>query len=119
MYTVYLIHLERPLGKPQSDEQRALYDLPPSNGGYKAHGRHYLGVTADLEARLKRHREGNGARMLAAANRQDIPWKLARAWQFATWERAIQVEHKLKAWHGSQQFCPLCTPDAMGRANYE
>lgn len=46
----YLIHFERP---------------------YR-HARHYLGWTVDLEARLAKHRAGNGARLLRVATAAGI-----------------------------------------------
>jgi predicted GIY-YIG superfamily endonuclease len=49
---VYLVHLDRKLGS----------DHPRGGAG------HYLGTTVDLERRLAQHRNGIGARMLAAAN---------------------------------------------------
>lgn len=51
--TIYLIHFEKP---------------------YK-HARHYLGYTNDLEKRLARHRNGNGARLIDVINNAGIKWE--------------------------------------------
>ena len=78
---VYLIHFDTP---------------------YK-HARHYLGSTHDLEARLERHRQGGGARLIEVIAEHGITWRLAR-----TWEGGRELERRLKNRHNSPRLCPLC-----------
>lgn len=86
--TVYLIHLERKL----------------------AHSQHYLGWahTARLEARLRHHARGTGARFMAAVGEAGIPWAVAR-----TWKGDRYLERRLKNRKGAGRFCPVC----LGRSS--
>jgi predicted GIY-YIG superfamily endonuclease len=79
--TVYLLHFDRP---------------------YK-HARHYTGYTADLPARLRAHRTGHGARLLAVVAAAGIGWTLAR-----TWPGGRERERQLKRQGGASRHCPLC-----------
>lgn len=79
--TVYLIHFDTP---------------------YK-HARHYIGWTPNLERRLRQHRQGEGARLLAVIKDAGITWRLAR-----TWEGGRDVERRLKNWHKAREMCPIC-----------
>ena len=79
--TVYLIHFHRP---------------------YK-HARHYLGHALDLEARLERHRAGDGARLLQVITAAGIGWTLVR-----TWPGGREMERQLKRQKNSPRLCPLC-----------
>jgi predicted GIY-YIG superfamily endonuclease len=88
--TVYLIHLDTPLG-----------DLANPRG----QARHYLGYADNLEERLERHRNGNGARLLEVANELGIGWQVVR-----TWTGTRELERQLKRQHNSPRFCPICTP---------
>jgi predicted GIY-YIG superfamily endonuclease len=92
MGTVYLIHFETPLG-----------DLSNPRG----QAQHYLGYTDDLEARLERHREGNGSAIMAAVSEAGIGWRCVR-----TWEGDRTLERRLKDRHNSPKLCPVCK---MGR----
>jgi predicted GIY-YIG superfamily endonuclease len=65
------------------------------------HARHYTGKTKDLPARLKKHREGSGARLLAVLNEQGIGWEVARTWEG-------DCEKALKARHDAARYCPVC-----------
>lgn len=65
---VYLLHLDTPL--PRGVSRRGT----PLRAG------HYLGYAEDLEARLERHANGTGARMLAVARERGIGWQVARVW---------------------------------------
>ena len=59
MGTIYLIHFDEKL----------------------SHAQHYLGYTGgDLEARLERHRNGNGARLMQVIEERGITWRLVRTW---------------------------------------
>ena len=86
---VYLIHFDKryaPEGRP----------------GDK-HAGHYLGSADDLNARLERHRAGNGARLMQVITEAGITWRVAR-----TWEGGRELERKLKNWHNSPKLCPIC-----------
>lgn len=85
-YFVYLIHFNTPF----------------------KHARHYLGSTGCLDARLDRHRAGNGARLMEVVSQAGISWQLARLWRVDTWQESRDLERELKRWHGSGQFCPVC-----------
>lgn len=69
------------------------------------HARHYLGYADDIAARLKRHRTGAGARLLAVIQAQGIGWTLVRQWENAGRDK----ERSLKNRH-STQLCPICNP---------
>jgi predicted GIY-YIG superfamily endonuclease len=74
------------------------------NQPYK-HARHYLGSADDLDARLERHRAGNGARLIEVITQAGIGFTLAR-----TWEGGRKEERKLKDQHNSPRLCPICNP---------
>jgi len=80
-WTVYLLHFERP---------------------YK-HARHYLGVTNNLEQRLRQHRNGKGARLMEVIKNAGISWTLA-----TTWEGGKELEHRFKRWNNGCRLCPIC-----------
>src|SRR5215216_2264955 len=87
---VYLVHLETKLGNPTS---------PHGMAG------HYLGTTVDLNRRLAQHRDGTGARMLAAANRLGISYDVVR-----TWPGGRDVERQLKRQRNAPRLYPTCVP---------
>jgi predicted GIY-YIG superfamily endonuclease len=90
MSTIYLLHLDKPL----------------------RHAKHYVGFADDLEARLERHANGSGARMLAVCRERGISWQLARTW---TGDR--KFERWLKRKKGAAWFCPVCAgAKALNRA---
>ena len=67
------------------------------------HARHYTGWTADLDARLKLHRAGGGARLLQVIASAGIEWTLAR-----TWEGSRARERQLERQGGASRRCPIC-----------
>jgi len=72
------------------------------NVPYK-HARHYLGSCDDLQARLARHKAGNGARLMEVVKNAGITWQLAR-----TWEGGKGKERELKRQKNSPRLCPIC-----------
>ena len=86
--TVYLICLDQKLGS----------DHP--NGA----AQHYLGMSQDPAKRLISHREGTGARMLAAAVERGIPFDIVR-----TWPGGREEERRLKRQRNSPRLCPRCS----------
>jgi len=91
--TVYLIHLGKPL----------------------AHARHYLGFTDDLDARLERHRAGNGARLMSVISAAGITWQCVR-----TWQGDRKLERQLKRRKEAPALCVICSGEAALKraANY-
>ena len=88
MPTVYLIHFDKP---------------------YK-HARHYLGYTAleSANARLQRHKSGDGAKLLRVCNENNIDYDIVRMWDCNNIHDAKVLEHKLKKQHNSAKLCPIC-----------
>ena len=85
---VYLIHLDTKLGSSH----------PKGGAG------HYLGTTINLDRRLAQHREGIGARILAAAAERGIGFDVVR-----TWDGGRDVERQLKRQHNPRRMCPRCS----------
>ena len=85
-YYVYLLHFDEP---------------------YK-HAKHYLGVTGNLEARLKLHKSGNGARLMEVISEAGIGFVVARLWKTDSWEQGHSLERQLKRRHEGPRLCPLC-----------
>lgn len=79
--TVYLLHLDSNL----------------------AHARHYIGWAKDLDARMRDHGTTNGSRLLAAAARSGIGWRVVR-----TWPGDRHLERKLKRRKDAASLCPEC-----------
>jgi predicted GIY-YIG superfamily endonuclease len=88
---LYLLHLEAPVG---------------------GHAAHYLGECENLAARIRSHRRGAGARLLATATARGIGWRLVRTWAAPADKAArLQLERRLKNAHGPR-LCPVCNPHA-------
>lgn len=92
--TVYLLHLERPLGGARNQHGK------PSAG-------HYLGWTRSHSParRVGLHAKGqSGSKFMAQAKREGIGFVLARTW--ADVDR--NFERRLKLRKASGRMCPLC-----------
>jgi predicted GIY-YIG superfamily endonuclease len=77
------------------------------------HAGHYLGETDDLARRISGHRRGKGAKLLAAARRLGIGWRIVRTWEAPADRRArLDLERRLKARHGPT-LCPACNARAL------
>ncbi|HVU17855.1 MAG TPA: GIY-YIG nuclease family protein [Candidatus Didemnitutus sp.] len=59
-----------------------------------AAGRHYIGMTSDLDRRIAQHRSGG----TQTTRRMQGSLSLAAAASFATRSDALLIEHKLKNW---------------------
>ncbi len=79
--SVYLVHLSRAL-----------------NGA-----RHYLGFSTNVAERMRRHKAGRGAPLLAEAAKRGIGFKVVRRWL----KRDGYFEQELKR-GGIGQHCPMC-----------
>ena len=88
MGLVYLLHLDEPLG-----------DINNPHG----YAWHYIGYTENLRERLRRHRNGNGSAMMAAAAERGIGFTLVRVWIGDK-----DLEKRLKRQHNARRFCPIC-----------
>ena len=82
---VYLVHFDTP---------------------YKG-AQHYLGYASNLEARLKRHREGRGSNLIKVIQNAGIDWKVVRTWGPPA---SPKVEAEIKRMHNNKMLCPLCAP---------
>jgi predicted GIY-YIG superfamily endonuclease len=90
MSTIYLLHLDKPL----------------------RHARHHVGLADDMDARLERHANGNGARMLAVCRERGITWRLVR-----TWQGGRKFERQLRNRKEAPKLCPVCAgAKALNRA---
>jgi hypothetical protein len=69
--------------------------------------KHYLGFAWDLDARLEKHRAGQGARITQVLRERGIGWDVA-----AVWPGNRGVENELKL-HSATRICPRCTPGAQ------
>lgn len=75
------------------------------------HAGHYIGMTGCLDARLKVHRSGGGARLLEVVTDAGIDFEVSRLWLCDSYEEARALERKLKRTHGhGPHLCPLCNP---------
>ena len=68
------------------------------------HARHYLGWAKNIGQRLKEHRNGHGARLLAVVREAEIEWRVIRVWPGET--RALEA--RFKASHDRVSLCPIC-----------
>jgi hypothetical protein len=69
--------------------------------------KHYLGFAWDLDARLEKHRAGQGARITQVLLERGIAWDVV-----AVWPGNRGVENELKL-HSATRICPRCTPGAQ------
>lgn len=96
---------------PELPHSPALY-LLHLDAKIAGHAAHYLGEADDLAERIRRHRHGAGARLLAVARRLGISWRLVRTWRAPADKAArLQLERRLKNAHGPN-LCPECNPRA-------
>ncbi len=79
--TIYLLHFDRPL----------------------AHAQHYVGFAVNVEARIKSHRKGTGARLPAVFAELGIGFTVAH-----TWPGDRTEERRIKNMRSSPKLCPIC-----------
>lgn len=72
------------------------------------HCNHYIGYCEDghLLKRFKRHKRGDGAKLLRALNIAGIDYYIIRVWE----DGDRDFERKLKNTKNSKRFCPICNP---------
>lgn len=80
---------------------------PPQVPHLRQDARHYIGFVdggeVELLARLERHREGTGARLMEVITLAGITWELAR-----TWDGDRRFERRLKNRKNACRLCPIC-----------
>ena len=107
---VYLLHYNQPIGKMQTDEQRAIYGLPPrKNGDFSPVSQHYIGAAETIETlkrRIKLHEQGlSGAGIVRAFYNAGIKFAVARIWE----DKGFEFEKYLKeVSKSSRRHCPIC-----------
>lgn len=76
-----------------------------------AHAKHYVGFVEKpegLDARMKKHKNGSGSKLMAAVAKRGIDFVIAR-----TWENADRnFERKIKNTNNTKRFCPICNGSA-------
>lgn len=88
---IYLIHFEHPIGSQRHQAQHYL--------GYVDGGNQHV------FSRLQQHQSGNGARILAHCNQQQVPYKVVR-----TMRGGYYMERLLKSRRNHKRLCPICSP---------
>ena len=101
--------LRRSYGKVSANASGLLYLLcfRERLGTDKHSIKHYLGFTWDLDARLEKHRAGQGARITEVLKERGIGLDVA-----AVWPGNRGIENQLKL-HSATRICPRCTPGAQ------
>ena len=64
--------------------------------------KYYIGVTADVEARLKFHNDG-----LQRSTKNRVPFMLIQFEPYETKEEALKREKQIKSWKGGEAFKKL------------
>lgn len=103
MSVVYLLHFDA-----EYVSQRETYtngDGVEVRGRTRKRVRHYVGYAEDLDARMREHRSGNGARLMRAVSAAGIAFRVARVWMDA----GPAFEKQIKARKRHAMFCPICT----------
>ena len=89
MAVTYLVHLDAKLGSSH-----------PRGGA-----QHYVGFTTlTVAERLATHRDGRGAKLLAAAVQRGIGFDVVR-----TWDGGRETEKRIKAQRNARRMCPTCS----------
>lgn len=70
------------------------------------HAQHYIGYCAEdgLEARFKRHKRGDGSKLMRAVFKAGIGVTIARTWAFG----GYSLEKELKKRKKARMYCPIC-----------
>jgi len=90
-FIVYILHFDRPYWQAG-----------------KANCQHYVGYTKDLPARLDKHRQGNGSKLVRYANNQGIQWQLVLQEDYPDRSSAMKRELQIKRNGGGKRLCPIC-----------
>jgi len=91
-----------------SSQSNDLYILH-LNGKIANHAQHYVGYTTlGVDARVKRHRSGDGSKMIAHALRIGLDFEIGHVEHFATAEEARWREIRLKHEKNLARHCEIC-----------
>jgi predicted GIY-YIG superfamily endonuclease len=88
---LYIFHFNAPLG---------------NLANRRAQARHYCGFAENLDARLKKHMNGKGAKIVAAALSQGLIFEIYH------WPACLAQEKLVKAHKRTADFCPACAAAA-------
>lgn len=72
------------------------------------HAQHYLGVTDDVQLRLRLHAIGHGARLTEVCLQNNIDWVLAGLWQTNPAFSGRILERQTKNRNNGRRHCPIC-----------
>ena len=75
------------------------------------HARHYVGWALDPDSRIAAHLAGNASPLVRAAVAAGVQVSVA-----ALLPGSRYLERRLKTWHKTGQFCPICRAARGGRA---
>jgi predicted GIY-YIG superfamily endonuclease len=73
------------------------------------HARHYVGWARDVDARVAEHLAGAGSPLVRAAVLAGASVTVA-----VTYAGSRQLERRLKRWHNTWKFCPICRSQRAG-----
>lgn len=84
---VYLLHFSQPISPKHTTQ-------------------HYLGWSADIEARVQEHLTSRGAKLCKVALSRGITFEVAATWP----DTDRDFERRLKNRKESPRLCPICNP---------
>lgn len=111
---VYILHLERKMGRQQSAEERKAHGHGPRKEPYTAHAQHYAGHADDLRRRIRQHVTGSGSAFTRQAVERGIEMRVARVWT-----GGYELEKELKSRKATPRYCPCCQPSPYSLAGAE
>ena len=85
--TLYLLHLSAPVSN---------------------RFQHYVGITSDLDRRMRQHRSGRGAGLLKKATAQGIDFVVVVNEDWQTRQEALRRERQIKKGGNYAARCPIC-----------
>lgn len=78
------------------------------------HAKHYTGIAIDVEARVKEHKNGTGARLTQVLKENNIGFTYSIIKEFNTFSEAHQYEKYLKIKiKKPKRFCPICKQEKL------
>ncbi len=75
------------------------------------HAKHYIGWAKKINARIKHHKDGTGARLPAVVVAAGIELITARIWK----GKDKSFERNLKNCKKSSEFCPICAGEKANK----
>ena len=108
---VYVLHFDRKVGSGWTPIERWCKGLQPRQGKYKPHAGHYVGVTNNLEQRIKQHVNGNGrgSPLVKALIDQGGTFTIAQLYDFGHDEKGARLkEESIKVQKNTPNLCAIC-----------